>query len=243
MQCLLGSALNVLDKSRTRIPTLDGWRGVAILMVLLSHTGIALRGVLTIPHAESIGQHGVAIFFVLSGYLITSRLMQEEEAFGSVSLGSFYIRRFFRLMPCAWTFMLFAFVLTLGAHPRPFTGKDVVASLCFFRNYVETNGAHPITGHFWSLSIEEQFYLVWPSVLIFCGTRWARWAAVAGAAGVALYRLHAWTFLAHQPLQATFGTQYRADALLTGCAGALFLPLLRPYLRSWMIVPLLGSLA
>jgi len=89
-----------------RIPTLDGWRGIAVLLVLADHVRFAL-------HAEAspgvaTGQHGVTIFFVLSGFLITSKLMEEKNATGSIDLRSFYVRRFFRLMPAAWAFLLFA---------------------------------------------------------------------------------------------------------------------------------------
>jgi peptidoglycan/LPS O-acetylase OafA/YrhL len=146
-------------------------------------------------------------------------------------------------MPCAWTYLAFIFIMTSATHSQPLTSQAIWASLLCFRNYVDTSGIHTAgTGHFWSLSIEEQFYLFWPSVLILGGTRWARWLAAVGALGISLYRFHHWTNLSQIPLQATFGTQYRADALLVGCATALFLPVLRPYLRAWMSLPLLTAL-
>jgi len=244
------AALPLRDQSVTairpnpqHIPTLDGWRAIAILLVLASHTGIALHKTLCIRYADGIGQHGVAIFFVLRGFLITSRLQRENQTRGSIDLRSFYVRRFFRLMPCAWTYLAAMFVMTSAVHPRPFTMQEIWASLFCFRNYVDTGGIHATaTGHFWSLSIEEQFYLLWPSLLILGRGRWARWLAAAGAVGIALYRFEHWTSLSHLPLQASFGTQYRADALLAGCATALFLPVLRPYLRAWMSLPLLAAL-
>jgi peptidoglycan/LPS O-acetylase OafA/YrhL len=224
-----------------RIPTLDGWRGVAILLVLACHAAVALRGVVYWPHAQRAGEHGVTIFFVLSGFLITSRLIAEEEAHGSISLRSFYARRFFRLMPCAWTYLACASILII------LSGESVTAiyllpCLLFFRNYVDISGTHPATGHFWSLSIEEQFYLIWPSLLVLAGRRGAPWIAIAGAVCVAAYRFRRWANLRGLPLQATLGTQYRADALLIGCAAALLLPAMRPYLRGWLCFPLLGFL-
>ena len=220
-----------------RIPTLDGWRGIAILIVIISHVGIVLC-----HWTGSFGQHGVAIFFVLSGFLITSRLLREQETRGSTNLKHFYIRRFFRLMPAAWTFLAVrsAFFLNNG---RGISSLELPACLLFFRNYVDGSGAHASTaGHFWSLSIEEQFYLIWPSMMIILGARRARWAALFGAMSVALWRFLHLGELTQLPIQATFATQYRADGLLLGCAAALFLPVLRPHVRRWMLFPLLTAL-
>lgn len=229
------------DQQR-RIPTLDGWRAIAILLVMVSHAGIALYSTLHIPHPDSLGQHGVTIFFVLSGFLITSRFVQETNATGSIHLGSFYVRRFFRLMPCAWLYLFVMLVGTAHSHPAAYTAQELWGCLLFFRNYLDPTAVHAVTGHFWSLSIEEQFYLVWPAFLLLGGPRRTRWIALAGAAGVALYRFAHWTELMQVPLAGTFATQYRADALLIGCAAALFLPDLKPYLRRWMTLPLLAVL-
>lgn len=225
-----------------RIPTLDGWRGVAILLVLVSHTAIALRGVARLPHDESIGQHGVTLFFVLSGYLITSLLLHEQGD-GSPDLRRFYVRRFFRLMPCAWAYLAIVTVLHFEGHGWPLTFKELFASIFFFRNYVDVFGLHPVTGHFWSLSIEEQFYLVWPSILFLAGARRARWISLAGAGAIVLVRMFSWDQIASLPLQSTFATQYRADALLIGCAAALWLPWLKARLQAWMGYPLLLAFA
>lgn len=95
-----------------RIPTLDGWRGIAIALVLFDHVQSALlRGYLR-PWTET-GQHGVTIFFVLSGFLITTKLMEGPRDFKR-----FYIRRFFRLMPAAWAYLaaLWAFDTFLCGH-------------------------------------------------------------------------------------------------------------------------------
>jgi len=220
-----------------RIPALDGWRGIAILLVIASHTGIALG-----HHTESLGQHGVAIFFVLSGFLITHRLQREQEACGSIHLKHFYIRRFFRLMPAAWTFLALRSLMLLYSG-RGLESLELPACLFFFRNYVDGSGAHATTaGHFWSLSIEEQFYLLWPALLILVGKKRARWAALFGAMAVACWRFLHLGELTRLPIQATFATQYRADALLLGCAAALFLPDLRRYMPRWTSLALVSSL-
>jgi peptidoglycan/LPS O-acetylase OafA/YrhL len=128
------------------------------------------------------GVHGVAIFFVLSGYLISSRLFHED------SLKHFYIRRAFRLWPVAWTYLacvaLVAFILRL----QLIGIIDAVPCLLFFRNYVPNHeeSRWALTSHFWSLSVEEQFYLVWPALLILSGRR-ALWLALVGIVGFSLY--------------------------------------------------------
>jgi peptidoglycan/LPS O-acetylase OafA/YrhL len=220
-------------KVGNRIPTLDGWRGVAILLVLVAHFGPALH------HSEAldVGQHGVTIFFVLSGFLITSRLIEERATTGSISLKSFYARRFLRLMPCAWAYLLFVSLINAEAHGKLFTWNELCGSLFFYRNYLDPAGHHLMTAHFWSLSIEEQFYLFWPSILVL-GARPARWLAPALAVVIATYRFIHWQHLDQIPIQASLGTGVRADALFIGCAAALWLPVLKPYLRPWLSDPL-----
>lgn len=226
--------------SELRIPTLDGWRAIAILLVIISHSQIALYREFHSSHPGAIGQHGVTLFFVLSGFLITTRLQQESVASGSIQLRSFYIRRFFRLMPCAWLYLLVMLLATAHTHPASYTALEIYGSLLFFRNYLDPNAIHAITGHFWSLSIEEQFYLLWPAVLLFAGAKRARSVALFAAAAIAAFRFQHWATLSQLPLAATFRTEYRADALLVGCATALFLPKLRGLIRSWMTIPLVA---
>jgi peptidoglycan/LPS O-acetylase OafA/YrhL len=219
-----------------RIPTLDGWRGIAILMVLVGHfSPVGSPGPI-----RALGQHGVAIFFVLSGFLITTLLCAEREKHGTIDLSRFYLRRAFRILPCAWCYLAAVVLLGSGMHPRPFTASEICGALFFFRNYVGTVG---LTLHFWSLSIEEQFYLVWPVLLLALGNRRARWVAISGCCLIAAWRFEHWTAVANSGGMHTLGTQYRADALLVGCLLALLMPRLRPYLRPWMAVPLLTVLA
>ena len=224
-----------------RIPTLDGWRGIAVLLVLADHVRFAL-------HAEAspgvaTGQHGVTIFFVLSGFLITSKLMEEKNATGSIDLRSFYLRRFFRLMPAAWVFLLLAAIGAVISDRSATAARGIFSSLFFWRNYAYLFGPdHGLTGHFWSLSIEEQFYLVWPFLMVIAGRRAIRWVAVTGAVAIALYRFVSWDRLIQLPLWKICGTHLRADALLIGCVAALFLPLIKTYLRAWMALPLLAAL-
>ena len=211
-----------------RIPTLDGWRGIAILLVIATHfqSGIIGHPIVGLPWMN-LGQHGVGIFFVLSGYLITTQLLQDEK----INLKRFYLRRFFRLMPCAWTYLLFVEILALilGTH---LIGKDAWSCLFFFRNYypaLET-GSNTLTGHFWSLSLEEQFYLVWPSLLVIVRRRWALPLASAGVTSCTIFRLFHWQ--QYETALLYLRTEVRADALLVGCILALLLE--RRAIKEWI---------
>ncbi|WP_263366834.1 acyltransferase family protein [Edaphobacter bradus] len=197
-----------------RIPTLDGWRGVAILMVIVTHLQSGLLGHVWRYKWMDLGQHGVSMFFVLSGFLITSRLLAEEK----IGLRRFYLRRVFRLMPCAWAYL--AFVALFGlAFKLHIIGEDVWACLFFFRNYLPEQSANAMTSHFWSLSIEEQFYLVWPFLLFLAGKRKAFWIGLSVALACAAYRFHHWDHLSGGIYN--LHTEVRIDALMAGCLFAI----------------------
>jgi peptidoglycan/LPS O-acetylase OafA/YrhL len=200
-----------------RIPTLDGWRGIAVFMVILSHLEAGyLVGRNWGSSIWNTGQHGVQIFFVLSGYLITSTLLREQR----IKLGNFYLRRFFRLMPAAWTYLLVLGLLTLFTHMKTL-GGDLWACLFFFRNYIPETRTNTCTEHFWSLSLEEQFYLAWPPVLALLGRKRAAIAAAAAVLAIAVYR---YFFIASTHNFYSFQhTEFRADGLLVGCLLALVL--------------------
>ena len=198
-----------------RIPTLDGWRGIAILLVIVAHVQAGLLGHVWRYAWMDLGQHGVGIFFVLSGYLITSRLLCDERG-----LGSFYIRRFFRLMPCVCLYLAVLPLVGLLLHTR-LLGHEVWACLFFYRNYFpQAENAHnAFTSHFWSLSMEEQFYLFWPFILTFAGKRRSFAIAVVGACTCAAVRFAMWDQASRHKL----ATEVRIDALLIGCTLAFLL--------------------
>lgn len=224
---------NVLASSR--IPSLDGWRGIAILLVLADHTQAAIDARTPVA-LRCLGMHGVTLFFVLSGFLITSRLLAQRSATGSIRLGRFYLHRIFRLMPSAW---LYLFVVSAYYLAIDFHNSGPVAALLFYRNY---RGVDTLTGHFWTLSIEEQFYLVWPALLMLSRRR--AWIVAAfGCILVASWRTAAWSHLEHLQVVSSFATQYRADALFAGCLMALSFDRLRPWLRAWMALPLIAAIA
>lgn len=146
---------------RGKIPSLDGWRALSVLFVLMAHSRIAGESTTLYYY---FGVTGVRFFFVISGFLITWLLLREEGAKGRISLGSFYLRRAFRILPVYYVFLTVAFVCERLVLPTQNTSiSQWLAGLTFTANYSEARG---ITGHLWTLSVEEQFYLLWPLVFI-----------------------------------------------------------------------------
>ena len=153
-----------LEKPIGRLPSLDGWRAVAILMVMMSHF-TATRG-FTPPSWWTVvfqGNLGVRIFFVISGLLITYLLLIESDRRGRPSLQSFYFRRVLRIFPVYFFYLGVLGILTLAGLYAD-TTTAWLASLTFTRNFIGQNAS--LTGHYWSLAVEEQFYLVWPVTLV-----------------------------------------------------------------------------
>jgi peptidoglycan/LPS O-acetylase OafA/YrhL len=157
------------------IPTLDGWRAIAILLVLVDHTIFRIFQ----PYGWTlVGGHGVEIFFILSGHLITGKLLEDG------SLRKFYTRRAFRILPILFAYLLVASLLGFVLHRIPLLRSEVVSSALFVRNYfvyltATSTGLGWFTGHLWSLAIEEQFYLIWPLVLLSVGKGTPRRQALA----------------------------------------------------------------
>jgi peptidoglycan/LPS O-acetylase OafA/YrhL len=138
--------------------TLDGLRAISILWVIVAHFNLYKNN----PTIKSIfwgGGLGVHIFFVLSGFLITALLLKEKMTNGYISLRAFYIRRFFRILPVAFLFLLIIFVLNFF-WPLNVSGKDFFHVITFTENFNPHGNWY--THHFWSLSVEEQFYLIFP---------------------------------------------------------------------------------
>ncbi len=211
---------------RQYIPTLDGWRAVAIAMVLFCH--VRLPGNV-LADVSPYGALGVDLFFAISGFLITSRLIDENRIEGGISLKAFYVRRFFRIIPPAFAYLACAAVLGLVLGWIPMNLGQLAASACFYRNYYSMGVDHSwYTGHFWSLAVEEHFYLLWPALLVWFGVKRGRLLAPALACGVAIWRAldshFAWVAMIALPLKDSVArTDYRLDGLLWGCALAFVL--------------------
>jgi peptidoglycan/LPS O-acetylase OafA/YrhL len=188
-------------------PGLDGLRGVAILLVVISHLGIG--------RLERLGGVGVTVFFTLSGFLITSLLLEERDRAGRISISGFYRRRVIRLAP-AFLLML-AMVVPLeyslyGAAPYWWT------TVLEFGNWISATrgpGALIMLHHTWSLAIEEQYYLVWP-VMLGLTTRWCGRRGLIGLIGAGIVlSLIAGRLVNGYRL--SFGTDTNAVSLLAGC--------------------------
>jgi peptidoglycan/LPS O-acetylase OafA/YrhL len=170
---------------------------------------------------------GVSVFFALSGFLITRRLMEEWRAAGRISLGNFYIRRAFRILPPILVYLAAVSLLGFGLHLIPMDRRQLAASLFFYRNYLTAPVTQAwYTGHFWSLAVEEHFYLIWPVLLWWVGLRRARWLAPAMALAVGIWRWvdarYDWIGRLDPALRGSVArTDYRLDILLFGCALAL----------------------
>ncbi|HLB08176.1 MAG TPA: acyltransferase, partial [Gemmatimonadaceae bacterium] len=215
------------------IPTLDGWRAVAIIAVMASHAGHSYSAPLgrgSFFDRISSGTHGVNLFFAISGLLITSRLLEEWDTAGRVSLKRFYIRRAFRILPPALLYL--ACVALLGAIGLlPVVREEFVAATLFYRNYLPAilgpGGAGFFTSHYWSLGVEEHFYLFWPALLLFAGRKRALPVAIVVAVLVAVWRhFEAWReIMLYNAIQPTYfaRSDTRIDSIMWGVVAALAL--------------------
>lgn len=202
------------------IPALDGLRAVAITLVFLFHRSAHFPG----------GWIGVDIFFVLSGYLITTLLLQEYEHTGSVDLGSFYARRACRLLPALTIVVIAAVGMAVWFDTRPLqTEWDAVAALFYFVDYRYAFGGYSITSlvHVWSLSVEEQFYFIWPPLLLILLPRGKRFVLRSTLMMITIIVIWREYLILTSPsafYRTYFSFDTRADELLVGCALALWRP-------------------
>jgi peptidoglycan/LPS O-acetylase OafA/YrhL len=208
-------------------PSLDGIRAIAALLVVLFHAGVPSLG-----H----GYTGVDVFFVLSGFLITSLLVRELLGTGRLNFVGFYARRVRRLLPAALLVLLVtAVAYELVASPLAVSENrgGFVASALYYSNWFFLSQSHdyfaeeadvsPVQ-HYWSLSVEEQFYLVWPAVILGLVLLARRYRIplelVAGVLAVAGL-IYAGVLAAADPMASYFGTPARAYQLLLGATVAL----------------------
>jgi peptidoglycan/LPS O-acetylase OafA/YrhL len=221
-------------------PGLDGLRAIAVAGVFLYHSRIDwLPG----------GFLGVDLFFVLSGYLITSLLLIEWEARNRIDLRRFWLRRAKRLLPALVVAVLAALVLAaiFARDDLAHTRGDAVSSLLYYTNWHEIIANHSyfnlmgrpsLLQHLWSLAVEEQFYVIWPLLLVpglvLLGRRRLPLVVIAGIAGSAALM---WALYdPSDPTRVWNGTDTRAFLLLMG----IFLALVWPYVeRLRRAVPLL----
>ncbi len=208
------------------MPGIDAMRALAVLAVFGYHAGLGW-----VPG----GFLGVDVFFVISGYLITSLLLREFRGTGRIQLGRFWIRRARRLLPAVGVLIAVAMIVSAIADPNKIdqTRGDALASLFYFANwhfifahtsYFEQFGRPSLFTHLWSLSVEEQFYLFWPLVFAagmkFFGRGRLLLGVLAGAVGSMVL---AWILFnpGHDASRVYYGTDTHAVGLLAGVALAL----------------------
>ncbi|HSZ36849.1 MAG TPA: acyltransferase, partial [Acidimicrobiales bacterium] len=220
------------DRNALRfVPGLDGLRGVAVLAVMAFHAGVG---------AVSGGLLGVDMFFVLSGFLVTSLLLAEYARTNTIKLLAFWARRARRLLPA-----LLVLLIGIGAYARWVGGGippsqlrgDAFFTLIYSANwhfiasgqdyFVRFGALSPLL-HTWSLAVEEQFYLVWPLIALFVLRRFGRrglgWAA--GIIGLASAALCAWLYLEGASINRLYyGTDTRAQSIMVGAVLAVLVPM------------------
>jgi peptidoglycan/LPS O-acetylase OafA/YrhL len=223
----------LLDRGRRKgemgyLPGLDGLRALAVIGVLLYHADLTwISG----------GYLGVDVFFVLSGFLITSLILEEFDRTGRIDFGRFYLGRARRLLP-PLLLMLAVVAVAAAFFYRDIASQvraDTIASLFYVNNwwyvfndssYFEFIGRPPLLKHLWSLAVEEQFYLAWPAIAYLVARRAGRRGVRLTAIGLALLST-AWMIVLSiqngfpeyaDPSRAYFGTDSHAMGLLVGAA-------------------------
>jgi peptidoglycan/LPS O-acetylase OafA/YrhL len=205
------------------IPSLDGLRAISILIVLVSHTGYGD----VVP-----GGLGVTIFFFLSGYLITTLLMDERERSGGINIGKFYLRRALRLFPPLLVTLSIAYSLVfLGLLDGGISWAGLLAQLLYFANYYGLffdagNTIAGGTGILWSLAVEEHFYMVYPAVLVGLFVLGLSKRHIVNVLAVVCLAVLAWRmYLIGQPnfdiSRTYYSSDTRVDSIIFGCLFAL----------------------
>jgi peptidoglycan/LPS O-acetylase OafA/YrhL len=205
-------------------PDIEGLRAIAVTLVVLSHLGLGFSG----------GYVGVDVFFVISGFLITRQLMNEFNRENRLSFLGFYARRAKRILPAA-TLVIIGTVLALWKWDSPLRlRRDVIDGVfsafsginwrlaATGTNYFDVGSQQSAFQHYWSLAVEEQFYVIWPALLLtvglIAGRRWGRQASIIWALVVIMVVSLALsvTTTTSSPSWSYFGTQTRAWELALG---------------------------
>jgi peptidoglycan/LPS O-acetylase OafA/YrhL len=225
---LMPDALTAPIQRPRYIPSLDGLRALSVVLVIVLHTLWAEAWIHPMHEWYLVlgnGGMGVSIFFVISGYLISTLLLREWEKKGTISLKSFYLRRAFRILPPLYVYILFLVVLGATGHLPGMNFREFITAVTFTRNYVPS-GLWAME-HLWSICLEEQFYLIWPSVLVFTllhrkgpgGIRTASRIALAVIVLEPFVRLICFRYVGIARNPGAFHMQ--ADGLMFGALGAM----------------------
>jgi peptidoglycan/LPS O-acetylase OafA/YrhL len=228
--------MSELKQRSNRIPSLDGLRGISIWAVILAHAFSHFQRNSPSGHLLRSGVHllrsglwqlayfGVTVFFVISGFLITSLLVREYTRSSRIHLGHFYHRRAIRILPASLLYI--GVVLALGTA----TGAQSVYALTFTTSYFFDHAYKPLQ-QLWSLSVEEQFYLLWPLVFLL-GVRSAKrcgWAVMFLCPVLRVFLRH-YGYLEIQHLAPAI-----ADSIAAGCLLALYYDKVRTFVSRYLV--------
>ena len=209
----------------TRIPQIQALRAVAAVLVVIYHAKVTSGGYI-----------GVDIFYVISGFLITGLLLRELDGTGSLALKAFYLRRVKRLLPASFFVLFVTAIIAWIVYPstlRHGLGKDIAAAGAYVSNYLfalwqmdyqNLNSTPPVVIHYWSLAVEEQFYLFWPFIILALYRYGARRAVFFGVAAITAVSFLLSLFLTpREPIWSFYSLPTRAWELGIG-ALLLFIP-------------------
>ncbi|MEO8528645.1 MAG: acyltransferase family protein [Pseudolysinimonas sp.] len=209
-----------------RVPGLDGIRALAVATVMVFHL---------VPGTLVGGYLGVDIFFVVSGYLITTLLLRERAATGRISLSAFWTRRARRLLPALGALLLVCSTaaLIVSGDVLVGLGTQVLGALTFSSNwlFIATGSTYfdasvpELFRNLWSLAVEEQFYLLWPLLLVLVFVRIPRWVRLLGIGAIAVASAVGMALLANptDPTRVYYGTDTHAFGLAIGAFLAVLL--------------------
>ncbi len=212
-----------------RIPSLDGLRAISILLVMFGHwTTVRFDSRV----AEAYSNLGVRVFFIISGYLITTLLLAEHERIATISLRDFYVRRAYRILPAAMVFMVPIFII----FRHQLTWYHAAMAALYLADF--DPGRPRFLMHLWSLGVEEQFYFLWPGVM----KKWFkhRVPILLGVIAIAPFYVATGYALRLPGADATFPAV--ADVLAVGCLLAIFAPRIGR-IRPWIALVCLAYIA
>jgi len=228
-------------------PSINGLRALSVFSVIIGHLNYSQSFLADWQEGESSflnllkfflqdAQIGVNVFFILSGFLITRLLLDEQARSHEIALKNFYVRRALRIFPAYYFVLLVYFVLQIAGLLH-FDMWSWITSVTFMKQFYITDW---FTSHFWSLSVEEMFYLFWPFVFV-TGDRWRKTVAISIVLLVPVMRV----WLHFNPVETAEFTMFtRSDAIALGCLCALYqdkiVALLRPY---WVPVFIFSAVA
>jgi len=227
----------IVSPNSLYIPSLDGIRAISFSLVFFAHAGL---GGSIVP-----GGFGVSIFFLLSGYLITTLLRAEHARSGRISLGGFYLRRVLRIFPPLYAALALAIVLSYfgkeqSAVPIAGTLAQALQVFNYYQIFASDARFMPGTGVLWSLAIEEHFYLIFPLLCVWMYRRFSvrrqavilLWLCAAALAWrcILVFYFHV------EGMRTYYSTDTRFDSILFGCLFAVIAnPIFHDPLHSWLL--------